>query len=149
MDKIGAEALNSKWVSVPRGSEYFSFHQRNSSEETLFMVEDERYEVDAYLNMTNSTIGALKRLETQFKSLNEEEQKSMTEEQVTALRSRYMKPPHMKWIKHIYNCTIEMAKSDSKYDFLNLNNLLVIPIIMERLQKLQKCWSDKKNDRQK
>lgn len=60
VDEMGKEILNTKYVSVPRGSEYFSFHLRNSSEEQLFQVEDERYELDSYLNMLDSTISALK-----------------------------------------------------------------------------------------
>lgn len=113
------------------------------------MVEDERYELDAFLNMTDSTIMALRRLEQHYSNLEPAEKEQMTEEQVRTLRNRYMKAPQMKWIKHIYNCTTEMAKSDSRYDFLDLKNLLVIPIILDRLLKLQKNWSDKKRDRQK
>jgi histone deacetylase complex regulatory component SIN3 len=36
MTELGKEILNAKWVSVPRGSEYFSFHLKNEEEERLF-----------------------------------------------------------------------------------------------------------------
>ena len=46
-------------MSVPRGSEFFSFHIKNQNEELLFVTEDELYELDNYIGMTESTIMAL------------------------------------------------------------------------------------------
>lgn len=43
------EILNKRWVSVPMGSEHFSFHTKNQYEEALFKTEDERYEHDQYI----------------------------------------------------------------------------------------------------
>ena len=113
------------------------------------MIEDERYELDAYLNMSDSTMKALVRLQTHYANLDSAERDNMGDEEIQQLRDKYMRTSQMKWIKHIYNCTAEMTKNDSRYDFLDLKKLVVIPIILERLQKLYKNWSDKKRDRQK
>lgn len=58
-DEICSQVLNEKYVSVPRGSEFFSFHIKNQNEELLFVTEDELYELDNYIGMTESTIMAL------------------------------------------------------------------------------------------
>lgn len=64
--EIGEQVLNPKWVSVPRGSEYFSFHIKNEHEEKLFLCEDDRYEMDAYINLTKSTLESLQKLNVEY-----------------------------------------------------------------------------------
>lgn len=46
--------LNDKWVSVPVGSEHetFNIHSKNQFEEALIKSEDERYELDIFMNRT-------------------------------------------------------------------------------------------------
>lgn len=98
MDDIGREILNTKWVSVPRGSEYFSFHIKNQHEEQLFMCEDERYELDSYLNMTRSTLEALYRLKAEH-----DKNPDMSDEEFVEFRDKLVGSTKIKWIKHIYN----------------------------------------------
>ncbi len=53
--------LNDKWVSVPTGSEDFSFKnmRKNQYEEALFRCEDERYEIDMVIDNNASAINCL------------------------------------------------------------------------------------------
>ena len=98
IDDVGREVLNTKWVSVPRGSEYFSFHIKNQHEEQLFMCEDERYEVDSFLNMTRSTLNALQLLKAEHAKNS-----TMKDHEFIELRDKYVNNTKIKWIKHIYN----------------------------------------------
>jgi hypothetical protein len=56
--------LNDTWVSVPTGSEDFSFKnmRKNQYEEALFRCEDERYEVDMVIDNNASAIQCLEPL---------------------------------------------------------------------------------------
>ena len=45
-DKIGRQVLNDKWVSIPHGSEHFSFKTKNTYEDDLYKIEDQRYYYD-------------------------------------------------------------------------------------------------------
>lgn len=65
-EKSKNKVLNEKYVSVPRGSEFFSFHIKNQNEELLFVTEDELYELDNYIGMTDSTIKALINLKKEY-----------------------------------------------------------------------------------
>lgn len=60
------EVLNKKWISVPMGSEHFSFHSKNQYEEALFKTEDERYEHDQYINVTKSTMESLRLIQEEI-----------------------------------------------------------------------------------
>ena len=66
-DEICKKVLNLTWVSVPTGSEHFSFHLKNNFEEQLFKCEDERYEYDMYVRMMDSTLNSLRNLDTLVK----------------------------------------------------------------------------------
>ena len=120
MDDIWKQVLNEKWVSVPRGSEYFSFHIKNQNEEQLFVLEDERYELDNHIAMTGSTIEALNNLRDEY------EQTQCSEEEFIKLRDKHLSIAKIKWIKHIkqilfylnykikFNCQNEYLKPTVK-----------------------------------
>lgn len=143
MDDIWKQVLNEKWVSVPRGSEYFSFHIKNQSEEQLFVVEDERYELDNYLGMIESTLNALNNLK------REHEQLEWSEEEFIKLRDKHLSIAKIKWIKHIYNCNSNSTESDDKYSFLNICTPVVLDVIIERLSKTKKNWELTRQERMK
>ena len=67
-----AQLLNDKWVSVPTGSEDFSFKnmRKNQYEEALFRCEDERYEVDMVIDNNASAIQCLEPLAAELASLS-------------------------------------------------------------------------------
>jgi hypothetical protein len=50
--------LNDSWVGVTRGTEDYSFKlmRRNQYEETLFRVEDDRFELELLLERNESTL---------------------------------------------------------------------------------------------
>lgn len=66
-----ADVLNDEWVSVPTGSEDFSFKsmRKNQYEEALFRCEDERYEVDMVLENNASAIRVLEPLAEEINTL--------------------------------------------------------------------------------
>lgn len=143
MDDIGKQVLNEKWVSVPRGSEYFSFHIKNQNEEQLFVLEDERYELDNHIAMTGSTIEALNNLKDEY------EQTQCSEEEFIKLRDKHLSIAKIKWIKHIYNCNINSAENDDRYKFLNISTPVVISVIIDRLSKTKKNWEGTRIERNK
>ena len=60
--------LNDTWVSVPTGSEDFSFKsmRKNVYEEALFKCEDDRYEFDMVIDANMSTIRVLESLHSEI-----------------------------------------------------------------------------------
>lgn len=146
---VGRECLNAKWVSVPRGSEYFSFHLKNQNEEQLFITEDERYEVDAYLNMTGSTIKAIKRLNQEYINMKNTTGEEIDQQAFVSLRDKLVGKTRIKWVKHIYNYTPSSSEYDPRFEFLNMTNPVVLPVIITRLEKLAENWESAKKDLQK
>jgi paired amphipathic helix protein Sin3a len=67
--------LNDIWVSVPTGSEDFTFknQRKNQYEEVLFKCEDERYELDLVIELNTSAIRALEPIKLKLAGLTEEE----------------------------------------------------------------------------
>jgi paired amphipathic helix protein Sin3a len=59
-----AGIVNNIWVSVPMGSEDYSFlkMRKNPYEDALFKCEDDRYELDMIIEGTNATIAFLERI---------------------------------------------------------------------------------------
>jgi histone deacetylase complex regulatory component SIN3 len=54
------KVLNDRVVSVPQGSESsFTFKAKNKHEESLFKIEDERYELDQAINLNRDIIEVL------------------------------------------------------------------------------------------
>lgn len=67
--------LNDIWVSVPTGSEDFTFknQRKNQYEEVLFKCEDERYELDLVIELNTSAIRALEPVKNKLAAMSEEE----------------------------------------------------------------------------
>ncbi len=63
--------LNDTWVSVPTGSEDFSFKnmRKNQYEEALFKCEDDRYEIDLIIDSNFATIKVLETLASEIQLL--------------------------------------------------------------------------------
>ena len=72
------QILNDQWVSVPTGSEDFSFKnmRRNEYEEALFNVEDERFEIDMVIDSNMSTVRVLAELHAELETLTKEDERS-------------------------------------------------------------------------
>jgi paired amphipathic helix protein Sin3a len=69
------EVLNDTWVSVPMGSEDFTFKssRKNQYEEILFKCEDDRYELDLVIELNASTMRILEPIAKRITELSEEE----------------------------------------------------------------------------
>lgn len=139
---MGKQVLNEKFVSVPRGSEYFSFNTKNQHEEALFICEDERYELDQYIRTTESTIAALIKLREEHEKIGQ-----MPDEDFAKLRDKHVSCAKMKWIKHIYMWAGATVEDDPKYDFISIQKPVVIQVIIDRLQRTKNSWELVKKER--
>jgi histone deacetylase complex regulatory component SIN3 len=122
---------------------------KNQSEEQLFLTEDERYEVDAYLNMTGSTTKAIKRLNQECIKLKAETGEDLDTDVYISMRDKYVSRTKIKWVKHIYHFTPSSSEYDTRYEFLNMTHPVVLDVIITRLEKLTENWENVKKDLQK
>jgi|JI9StandDraft_1071089.scaffolds.fasta_scaffold618755_1 histone deacetylase complex regulatory component SIN3 len=96
MQKLDESVLNFEWVSVPTGSEHFSFHNKNFNEEQLFKVEDERYEHDQLISITKSIITTLTNIQKFL-------QNNFRDRRVSFLDYKHLiKAYQLGWILHSY-----------------------------------------------
>ncbi|KAJ1614887.1 Sin3 like paired amphipathic helix containing protein [Cryptosporidium canis] len=127
-----SENLNDKWVSIPQGSEDFSFkHMRkNVYEENLFKCEDERFELDMVIENNRSTINVLQPIAEEISKLSLEEKRSF----------RLVKPPfsiiHLKAISRIYG-----DNGPEILELLKRTPYSCIPVILNRLRQKDEEWT--------
>lgn len=127
-----SENLNDKWVSIPQGSEDFSFkHMRkNVYEENLFKCEDERFELDMVIENNRSTINVLEPIAGEISKLPLEEKKNF----------RLVKPPfsiiHLKAISRIYG-----DNGPEILELLKRTPYSCIPVILNRLRQKDEEWT--------
>lgn len=127
------EVLNDDLVSVPTGSEDFSFKhmRRNQYEEALFKCEDERYEVDMVIDNNTSAIRVLEPLAEEIEAL-----KHMDGYQWQfRLDRRSLGVIHLKAIARIYG-----EHGNEVLELLRKNPADAIPIILTRLKEKDKEW---------
>jgi len=103
--------------------------------------------MDAYLSNTKVTIDALKRLESEYENYKKSTDSELSQEAYLEMRGRCVKYTNIRWVKHIYNCSNTTQESDPRYDFLSLNSPVVLPVIIQRLEKLYESWNDSKNEK--
>ncbi|OII75396.1 SIN3 like paired amphipathic helix domain-containing protein [Cryptosporidium ubiquitum] len=126
------ENLNDKWVSIPQGSEDFSFkHMRkNVYEENLFKCEDERFELDMVIENNRSTINVLEPIAEEISKLSPEDKKNF----------RLVKPPfsiiHLKAISRIYG-----DNGPEILELLRRTPYSCIPVILNRLRQKDEEWT--------
>ncbi|CAL0311940.1 unnamed protein product [Lupinus luteus] len=129
--ELGAEVLNDHWVSVTSGSEDYSFkHMRkNQYEESLFICEDDRFELDMLLESVNVTT---KRVEELLEKINRNVIKGGShiriEEHLTAL--------NLRCIERLYG-----DHGLDVMDVLRKNASLALPVILMRLKQKQDEWA--------
>ncbi|XP_019445511.1 PREDICTED: paired amphipathic helix protein Sin3-like 4 isoform X1 [Lupinus angustifolius] len=128
--ELGAEVLNDHWVSVTSGSEDYSFkHMRkNQYEESLFICEDDRFELDMLLESVNVTT---RRVEELLEKINRNVIKGGSpiriEEHLTAL--------NLRCIERLYG-----DHGLDVMDVLRKNASLALPVILMRLKQKQDEW---------
>jgi len=73
-DKIGKQVLNNRWVSIPHGSEHFSFKSKNNYEDDLYKIEDQRYYYDQTIKTNEDILRILFKAEEEIQKLPEGEE---------------------------------------------------------------------------
>ena len=138
--------LNDVWVSLPVGSEEsytFRHMRRNTYEETLFRVEDERFEIDMVIDSNAATLQLLSPIAEEIAQLaqgsNEDEEGSASG--VGGKRFRYSFDKSLlgviqrNVIKRIYgDCGDEML------DLMVKNPSVAIPVVVSRLRQKDEEW---------
>jgi paired amphipathic helix protein Sin3a len=73
--ELGRSVLNDTWVSVPTGSEDFTFKnsRKNQYEEMLFKCEDDRFELDLVIELNSSAMRALEAIQRNISKMKKEE----------------------------------------------------------------------------
>jgi len=125
--------LNDNWVSVPQGSEDYSFkHMRkNCYEEALFKCEDERYELDMVIQANLSTIKVLKNLQEKVNKMTPEELSTF------AVDDNDFSIIHARAVSRIYG---DRGKEIVK--LFKFNPVKSISVILGRLQSKADEWAD-------
>eukprot|EP00924_Labyrinthula_sp_SR-Ha-C_P004134 snap_masked-scaffold_3-processed-gene-15.34-mRNA-1 protein AED:0.15 eAED:0.19 QI:0/0/0/0.5/1/1/2/0/1523 len=134
--KLCNEVLNDQWVSVPTGSEDFSFkHMRkNIYEEALFKCEDEIYQFDMVIEANKSTILVFEKLNNELTVLKELKEKS-EKKVIFSINKSILSIIHLKAIAKIYG-----KHGKKMLEYLRLHPEAAIPIILKRLKEKNLEW---------
>ena len=124
------QVLNDKCISIPTGSEDFSFKatRKNIYEENLFKVEDERFELDMIIENNAAVIRVLEPLVESVQNMSSEQAKGVTlNENLDIL--------HLRSISRIYG--------ENGYEMIELLKTcpaLTAKVILERLHQKDEEW---------
>ncbi|GAX18151.1 paired amphipathic helix protein Sin3a [Fistulifera solaris] len=146
-----AKVLNDVWVSLPVGSEEsytFRHMRRNTYEETLFRVEDERFEIDMVLDSNAATLQRLLPIAEEIAILAKEETLPLdimaSSSDATGLGAkRFQYTFDSKTLGVIHRNTISRIYGDSGGEMLELmvkNPTVAIPLVVQRLQQKDREW---------
>jgi paired amphipathic helix protein Sin3a len=137
--EVDEAVLNNLWVSVPTGSEDFSFKnmRKNQYEEALFKCEDERYEIDMVIDQNNSTIRILEPLAEEIKAIVGVESKEDGNYARFQYRldKRTFGKVHLNAISRIYG-----EHGPDILELLRKWPAGAVPIILERLRQKRQEW---------
>lgn len=145
------KVLNDVWVSLPVGSEEsytFRHMRRNTYEETLFRVEDERFEIDMVLDSNAATLQRLLPIAEEIAMLAKEDTlpldvASNLPESTGLGAKRYQYSFDSKTLGVIHRNTISRIYGDSGPEMLELmikNPTVAIPLVVQRLQQKDREW---------
>jgi histone deacetylase complex regulatory component SIN3 len=125
------DILNRQWVSVPYGTEDYSFKfmRKNAFEDALFKVEDERYDLDIMIETTSYTLKLLEAEQDKISNMTPEERNnySLPKELMTTFR---LKP-----INQIYS-----EHAERMIDLLKNNPIKTLPVVIQRLTAKVQSW---------
>jgi paired amphipathic helix protein Sin3a len=138
--KSEAAALNDVWISIPTGSEDFSFKimRKNIYEDALFRCEDERYEIDMVIDNNMSAICALEPLAAEINALKSTislQSASNPVEWQLRLDRRSLGIIQLKAISRVYG-----EYGADALDLLRRNPAAAIPIFLHRLKQKDLEW---------
>ncbi|CAH0480507.1 unnamed protein product [Peronospora belbahrii] len=139
------QVCNDSWVSVPTGSEDFSFKsmRKNQYEEALFKCEDERFEIDMVIETNASTISILEPLAHEIEVLKKSKESSGEDDQLWnyVVDKGTFRVTHLNAITRIYG--------DSGTQILELLRQYpagAIPVILKRLKQKDEEWRRARED---
>lgn len=127
---LGDSTLNDLYISIPTGSEDFSFKtsRRNIYEENLFRCEDERYELDMIIENNMSVIALLEPIYDSLQTMSTEQQKRFDIEPLLDML-------HIRSISRIYG-----ENAIDIIELLKLNPIQTIPVILQRMKQKNIEW---------
>ncbi|GJQ13517.1 hypothetical protein GpartN1_g5308.t1 [Galdieria partita] len=123
--------LNDSWVSLPTGSEDFSFkHMRkNQYEDNLFRCEDDRYELDMVIETNAATIAKLEPIAAAVQQMTLEQRSRY------ALAEGILSPIHLKAIERIYG-----EHGPSVVEQVKQSPSVTVGIVLSRLKQKDVEW---------
>jgi len=139
--------LNDAWVSVPTGSEDFSYKsmRKNPYEEALFKCEDERFEIDMVIDSNSSTISVLEQLSSEIAALQaEDEAKESGVVMQYRLDERSLSTVHLAAITRIYG-----DRGKEILELMRKNPAGAIPVILKRIKQKDVEWRKARETRNK
>jgi paired amphipathic helix protein Sin3a len=147
-----SKVLNDVWVSLPVGSEEsytFRHMRRNTYEETLFRVEDERFEIDMVIDSNATTLQRLDPIAREIALLAQEDMIPVEiggKSQVDGAGlggKRYQYTFDKKILSVIHRNTIARIYGDNGQEMLDLlvrNPTVAVPLVVQRLQQKDTEW---------
>ncbi|OWZ19254.1 Paired amphipathic helix protein Sin3 [Phytophthora megakarya] len=136
------QVCNDSWVSVPTGSEDFSFKsmRKNQYEEALFKCEDERFEIDMVIEANASTISILEPLAQEIEVLK----KSSGDDDKMwnyVVDKGTFRVTHLNAITRIYG-----EAGSQILELLRKFPAGAIPVILQRLKQKDEEWRRARED---
>eukprot|EP00742_Colponemidia_sp_Colp-10_P004189 GILJ01004468.1.p1 GENE.GILJ01004468.1~~GILJ01004468.1.p1 ORF type:complete len:1073 (+),score=176.80 GILJ01004468.1:164-3382(+) len=134
-NELAHSVLNDVWVSLPQGSEDYSFkHMRkNQYEEALFKGEDERYEMDMVIETNASTLRCIKPILETIQAAPQSERSKIKYDK------RWFNAIHLKSIARIYG-----EHGAEIIELLKKNPAGAVPVIEHRLRQKDVEWREAK-----
>jgi paired amphipathic helix protein Sin3a len=147
-----SKVLNDVWVSLPVGSEEsytFRHMRRNAYEETLFRVEDERFEIDMVIDSNDATLQRLDPIAKEIAYLAQEDivptdlgVKPLVEGAGLGGK-RYQYTFNKKILGVVHRNAIARIYGDNGQEMLDLlvrNPTVAVPLVVQRLRQKQTEW---------
>lgn len=138
--KLERDVCNDSWVSVPTGSEDFSFKnmRKNQYEEALFKCEDERFEIDMVIDANASTIRVLEPLAREIEALKESGDDKLWN---YVVEKNTFRVTHLNAITRIYG-----EAGAQILELLRKYPAGAIPVIIKRLKQKDEEWRRARQD---
>lgn len=135
-DELCESVLNDEWVSHPTwASEDSGFiaHRKNSYEEILHRIEEERHDYDFNIEACNRTIQLLEPVAQQLMLMSDEERQNYTLPPGIGGQSETI---YERVIKKIY----DRIRGQAVVEDLFKRPTVVVPILVKRLKRKQEEW---------